>query len=607
MSTQKKLFNKIVFNGNSMEIAKKVRRIVKSEVIEKDMMDKIKYNTNLINDVIYNEKAHIVAVFKDYLIYDDVSEFLKRIYLLHESKARLPKICEFYESYSKIFPNYTNLPEAKYMYKNIKKKQKVIDNNQLQLDEEKVEEEEEEKVIDTVAYNSIMNQSETVNNSRRADETVNSFEGLIDQIGKAEKTSAIKVNLNNKIIIPIFPSPSIQIDKQKHFTPIKKDKGSKPPSNEKNTYNFKLNLNLLKNTNEKKELNTEKVGNNKIIINQIDELQKLKLKVNAGLINSARSKNEKQIRELYHELNAKQITVSPNENNITLTNPNTHNNIEYIPQNIMKDLNTINYDETKNASRYKKDVVLGISRRNSKIFENMENSKIDNKNVFKKESTQKPFQKKIFNNIVIEENLQEAKTKNIIRNDFQANSERKIHHKATSSMSKITPNNIYNNYHIVNNFQNIIVNNNFNNAPKERKAEYVCKIPFSDRTDHTGKSNHQVRQKIKNEGKNINNDLLKIKQNVKKLIVEFNQKTKEKTNKLRTISNENSKCYIQVEQPPLSARVDKDLMTITTNKDTIDKEIESDRTISSRKLISSVIINFNIDNQIRFEIQSINS
>jgi hypothetical protein len=118
-----------------------------------------------------------------------------------------------------------------------------------------------------------MNQSETVNNSRRADETVNSFEGLIDQIGKAEKTSAIKVNLNNKIIIPIFPSPSIQIDKQKHFTPIKKDKGSKPPSNEKNTYNFKLNLNLLKNTNEKKELNTEKVGNNKIIINQIVSFQ----------------------------------------------------------------------------------------------------------------------------------------------------------------------------------------------------------------------------------------------------------------------------------------------------------------------------------------------
>lgn len=32
----------------------------------------------IANDIVYNEKSHIVAVFKDYLIYDDSSEFLKR-------------------------------------------------------------------------------------------------------------------------------------------------------------------------------------------------------------------------------------------------------------------------------------------------------------------------------------------------------------------------------------------------------------------------------------------------------------------------------------------------------------------------------------------------
>jgi hypothetical protein len=85
------------------------------------------YNVKIINDIIYNEQTHTVAVFKDYLIYDDLSEFLKRYYDEGESAARLPKICEFYEKYSKVFPNYVNLPLNKMMYKNIERKQKVID------------------------------------------------------------------------------------------------------------------------------------------------------------------------------------------------------------------------------------------------------------------------------------------------------------------------------------------------------------------------------------------------------------------------------------------------------------------------------------------------
>ncbi len=36
------------------------------------------YNSKVITDIIYNESTNLVSVFKDYLIYDDVSEFLKR-------------------------------------------------------------------------------------------------------------------------------------------------------------------------------------------------------------------------------------------------------------------------------------------------------------------------------------------------------------------------------------------------------------------------------------------------------------------------------------------------------------------------------------------------
>jgi len=41
--------------------------------------------------------------------------------------ARLPQIISFYEKYSQVFPNYVNLPENRYMFKNIERKQRLID------------------------------------------------------------------------------------------------------------------------------------------------------------------------------------------------------------------------------------------------------------------------------------------------------------------------------------------------------------------------------------------------------------------------------------------------------------------------------------------------
>ena len=69
----------------------------------------------------------MVSVFKDYLINDDINEFFKRRYYQSEIKVRLPKLCEFYEKYSQVFPNFIAIPESAYMFKNIQKKQKLID------------------------------------------------------------------------------------------------------------------------------------------------------------------------------------------------------------------------------------------------------------------------------------------------------------------------------------------------------------------------------------------------------------------------------------------------------------------------------------------------
>ena len=77
----------------------------------------------------YNEPRHMVSVFKDYLIFDDFSEYLKRVYSTQESVERLPRVFEFYQVYSKVCPTFIafGYSECKYMFKNIERKQKLID------------------------------------------------------------------------------------------------------------------------------------------------------------------------------------------------------------------------------------------------------------------------------------------------------------------------------------------------------------------------------------------------------------------------------------------------------------------------------------------------
>ncbi len=55
-------------------------RVINANLERKYLTSRTYYNVKVINDIIYNECSNIVSMFKDYLIYDDVSEFLKRFY-----------------------------------------------------------------------------------------------------------------------------------------------------------------------------------------------------------------------------------------------------------------------------------------------------------------------------------------------------------------------------------------------------------------------------------------------------------------------------------------------------------------------------------------------
>ena len=113
-------------------LLKSLEKLIHKNFINTYCNDKDFYNIKVINDIISNESTHVVAEFKDYLIKGDDSEFLQKYYEIEKSRKYLPKILDYYQSCSVIFPNYVVLPESKYIYKNIQKKQIVIDIQQEQ-------------------------------------------------------------------------------------------------------------------------------------------------------------------------------------------------------------------------------------------------------------------------------------------------------------------------------------------------------------------------------------------------------------------------------------------------------------------------------------------
>ena len=181
------------------------------------------YNKKKINELIFNDPSLYTARFKEYLILEDENEFLRRFYKNSEIQKKLTTIYNFYANYSKIFPNYIIVPECKYMYKNIQKKQKMIDNLQRMKRHEKKNRERLKNIsIDTIltnnAINSILNQTDSfykknlkniIDISISKDDTIKDLNNLIFKIEENEKQVKksyinIIINKKKKILVKNF-------------------------------------------------------------------------------------------------------------------------------------------------------------------------------------------------------------------------------------------------------------------------------------------------------------------------------------------------------------------------------------------------------------------
>ena len=127
-----------------------------------------KFNIMKIDEIINNEKSHLVAEFKDFLVMGDMGEFILKYYNKKEIDAIYKQILDYYNENLFIFPNYVALYESKYIYNNIQKKQKIIDiqeelnhNKDQKKKNEKIEKQDPNKVFSVKEIDSILNETNT--------------------------------------------------------------------------------------------------------------------------------------------------------------------------------------------------------------------------------------------------------------------------------------------------------------------------------------------------------------------------------------------------------------------------------------------------------------
>ena len=133
-----KISNKIISNKNSFSS-------IISKNLKKYSITKKNYCIYIINSLILDQKIHIVTEFKNYLLWDESSEFLKRLYRVKESVDRLPNISQYYQIYTLFSPVYFGHEGPLVIIMNGWTRRK---RNYLEYIEDKEEEDEKKKNIE---------------------------------------------------------------------------------------------------------------------------------------------------------------------------------------------------------------------------------------------------------------------------------------------------------------------------------------------------------------------------------------------------------------------------------------------------------------------------
>ena len=319
---------------------KEFEKRINDKFKKKYKIDEQIYNKYLIDNIIYNEKSHLVALFKDYLLEYDEYEFFKRYYSSEESNKRLKKYISYYQKYNFIYPNYTVIPESEYLYKNINRKQRIIDeqqnDNQIrQINKEKNENSKKKenkenkesnisekdsykdfssnkshKIFDSKVYESILKSANKSCFSQFGiDKNKEKLDSIIEINGIIAEINNCPTEINNIIKLddsPAHPMHNIILNFNENNNNKKEEEVNKSKKNYKFIYNTNFCYNKFKNRNiknllynKKNNQNNQNIQNTPLTNNKINFFSPLYTKVkirqktlsNFSTINNAKDNN----------------------------------------------------------------------------------------------------------------------------------------------------------------------------------------------------------------------------------------------------------------------------------------------------------------------------
>ena len=341
------------------------------------------YNNLIIENLMCNGRCHVVAVFKNYLIEDDNSEYLRRFYKYRESTPRLKKLFSYHNETSVIFPNYTPLEESQYLYNNVIRKQRIIDEQQnleVKKNDKKSKKckdffNKEDKVFNSTVFGDILSQSESVLR-------------IMFGIEKKEKGKDKEKDVPNELNIDVnddYNKCNSDFDDSEYVEVkqlISKVENAEEKLNNENNNSlggYKLNggnnkpmkyklktVNNTNNDNQAKNKNYEKL--NSISINSTNNTNSSNNNIINSNINLNRMKNNQNINFKNKLKSNKKI-----RNSLTITNSNLKNKekINFINSN--KNLTIPTHKHSKSHIPNKTLYGLNFHSNNNNIFNNLMN------------------------------------------------------------------------------------------------------------------------------------------------------------------------------------------------------------------------------------------
>ena len=341
------------------------------------------YNNLIIENLMCNGRCHVVAVFKNYLIEDDNSEYLRRFYKYRESAPRLKKLFSYHNETSVIFPNYTPLEESQYLYNNVIRKQRIIDEQQnleVKKNDKKSKKykdffNKEDKVFNSTVFGDILSQSESVLR-------------IMFGIEKKEKGKDKEKDVPNELNIDVnddYNKCNSDFDDSEYVEVkqlISKVENAEEKLNNENNNSlggYKLNggnnkpmkyklktVNNTNNDNQAKNKNYEKL--NSISINSTNNTNSSNNNIINSNINLNRMKNNQNINFKNKLKSNKKI-----RNSLTITNSNLKNKekINFINSN--KNLTIPTHKHSKSHIPNKTLYGLNFHSNNNNIFNNLMN------------------------------------------------------------------------------------------------------------------------------------------------------------------------------------------------------------------------------------------